>query len=242
MDVIKISRLLLLIKELYSENETVKLVCNILLAVLVISSLLSSITLINSWATNIGKAQSASMHYNKWFEQLPPEHPMKQEIQELQILREYLNTLGLISGSLFNIQEEMIKYELGKLDFSEVGVLENVLSKEMDKAKPEYVLVDVELSKVAQSIKMKAGTSKSIKLYRNGEELSFEYVSPENWMSDGGTLDLHQILSLGFVKTYSQDTDIASISNNRINAISKGRTKLILMYGTQLIECDVKVY
>jgi hypothetical protein len=239
---INISRLLLLIKELYSENESVKLVCNILLAVLVVSSLLSSIALINAFATNAGKARSASTHYNKWFEQLPPEHPMKQEMKELQLLREYVSTLGLVSGALFDIQEEMIKYELGKLDFSEVGVLENYLSKKLDQAKPVYALVDVELSEVVQRIKIKAGTSKSIKLYRNGEELFFEYVSPENWLNAGGIPDLHQILSSGFVKAYSQDTDIVIIENNVIKAISKGQTKLIFVYGTQLLECKVKVY
>lgn len=52
-------------------------------------------------------------------------------------------------------------------------------------------------------------------------------------------MKLHELISLGFVKAYVENPDIAKITSNQITAITKGKTKLVLIYGTQLLECDI---
>lgn len=138
-------------------------------------------------------------------------------------------------------QEEMIKSEFSKLDITELGLLDNYLSKKFDESKPEYLLIDAKTMNTLKAIKIESGKTVSIKLFRNREEISFDYISPDNIWRNNKALELHELISLGFVKAYIQNPDIAKISSNRITAIKKGKTKVILIYGTQLLEKDILV-
>jgi hypothetical protein len=237
--VIFISYLLRLIKDTFPENELVQKTCIALIIFFAVLSILGAIAFISSLAKNTKEMRLASTHYDSWFEQLPPEHILKQNNDGLDKLYEMLSVIGITTGSLIDTQKEMIKYEFGKLDITELGILEAYLSKKFDESKPEYLLIDAETMKTLKKIKIEIGQTKSIKLYRNEVELSFDYVPPKNIRLTKGKPKLDELISLGFVKAYIQDPDIAKISSNQITALAKGKTKLILFYGTQLLEQDV---
>lgn len=198
-------------------------------------------TFISTLTNNIEKVGRASTYYSCWFEQLPSEHPLKQDLYVTNAMYKLQSEIDIVAGVLIDTQEEMIKYEFSKFDITELGVLETYLNREFDKSKSEYLLMDAETIKTLKNIKLKKGETNSIKLYRNGEELSFEYMPPENMWHQNNDLELHELISLGFVKAYVKDPDIAKITNNKITGISKGKTKLVLFYGIQLLECDIIV-
>lgn len=227
------------IKEVYYENTTVKRVCNGILVAVTLLSVFSLATFILTVEKNVEKARTASIHYRYWLEQLPPEHPLKQDIDGLNILYEIPSNLGIVAGALIDTQEEMIKYEFSKLDISELGVMESYINKKFDELKPKYLLLDAETTRPLKKIKLKKGETTSVNLYRNGEKLSFDYIAPENMWTYNKDLKLHELISLGFVKAYIENSDIAKISGNQITAVTKGKTKLVLIYGTQLIDCDI---
>jgi uncharacterized membrane protein len=54
-------------------------------------------------------------------------------------------------------------------------------------------------------------------------------------------VNLKEIISLDFVKAYVENKDIARIEGNKIKTISKGETKLRLIYKTELLDIDVIV-
>ncbi|MBN1051300.1 hypothetical protein DV092_04425 [Clostridium botulinum] len=235
------SDILELIKEVYNENKTVKRVCNIVLTIIAVLSIAGSITFVSTLTKDVEKVGLASTYYSCWFEQLPPEHPLKQDLYGFNPMYKFQSEIGIVAGVSIDTQEEMIKYEFSKFDITELGVLEAYLNREFDKSKSEYLLMDAENIKTLKNIKLKKGETNSIKLYRNGEELSFDYMPPENMWHQNNDLELHELISLGFVKAYIKNPDIAKITNNKITAISKGKTKLVLFYGTQLLECDIIV-
>lgn len=159
----------------------------------------------------------------------------------LGAMYEIQSVLGIAAGVLIDTQEEIIKYEFSKIDITELGAFEAYLSREFNKSKSEYLLMDAESIKTIKRIKLKKGETKSIKLYRNGEELSFDYIPLENIWLQGKGVEIHELISLGFVKAYVKNPDIAKITNNQITAITKGKTKLVLIYGTQVLEQDIIV-
>ena len=191
---------------------------------------------------NCEKARLASTHYNCWFEQLPPEHPLKQDPYGFEPAHQLQSELGIVARVLMDTQEEIIKCEFSKLDITELGVLEAYLNQKFDESKPEYLLIDAKTTKTISNIKLKKGETKFIQLYRNGEKLSFDFIPPENMWSNHKNLELHELISFGFVKAYVQNPDIATITDNKITAVAKGKTKLMLLYGTQLLECDIVVW
>lgn len=223
------------------DDEKIKRICTIIRAVFVVLFIIGVIKLVSVLMTATHKTQMASTHYNYWHEQLPEDSLFKQEMEEIQKLSEVLSVLGIISGASFDSAEEIIKYQLGQLDITELGVLDAYVSKKFDEAKPEYLLLDTEHQKSIKKIEMDQGNKKTIALFRNGEELSFTYVPADNLFKNEKIPELHQLISLGFVKPYVENPDIARIVENEITAIKKGSTKLILVYGTQLIECPIKV-
>lgn len=222
-------------------NEEVVRRCKIALVIIGVIFVVGIFSLGSVLISESHKAQMASTHYNRWYEQLPSDSLFKQEMEEYRVIYELMSVLGTTAGSLFNSQEAILKYQLGQLDITELGIFEAYLSKKFDEAKSEYLLLDTEQQKSIKKIEMVQGNKKTIALFRNGEELSFTYVPPGNLFKNGKTPELHQIISLGFVKPYVEDLDIARIVANEITAIKKGSTKLILVYGTQLIECPIKV-
>lgn len=227
------------IKEVYHENTTVKRVGSIILFIIATLALVGLVGFISTIGKNMEKARLASTHYRCWLEQLPDEHILKQDIYGINILYEFQSGLGIVAGALIDTQEEIIKNEFSKLDITELGVLESYINKKFDESKPEYLLLDSETKKPLKKIKLKKGDTISVNLYRNGENLSFDYVLPENMWDYNKDLELHELISLGFVKAYVENPNIAKITGNQITAISKGKTKLMLIYGTQLLECDI---
>lgn len=226
---------------MYSGDETVKKICNLILSVLSIISIIGLITLASTLVKNVEKSKLASTYYESWLEQLPPEHPIKEDIYGLGSLYKLQNSLSLTAGTLFDSSEQIMKYNLSSFDLSEMGMLEAYISRKFDESKPEYILVDEVTNQTLNKIKLSEGANMSIKLYRNGKEISFNYMPPENvWMSND-SLEFHELISLGFVKAYVQNPDIAKIVDNQVTALAKGRTKLMLIYGTQLLEIDIVV-
>jgi hypothetical protein len=236
-----ISDILRFIKEVYHDNNTVKRVCNIILLIIALLSIVGSITFVGTLVQNAEKAKLASTHYSYWLEQLSPEHPLKQDRDGLGALYELQSAFGIVAGALIDSQEEIIKSEFSKLDITELGILDAYLSRKLDETKPEYLLIDAKTMKTLKTIKIAEGGTTSIKLYRNGEEIFFDYILPENMWRNNKRLELHKLISLGFVKAYIQNPDIAKINSNQITAINKGKTKLILIYGTQLLEKEIVI-
>ncbi|WP_101698552.1 hypothetical protein [Clostridium minihomine] len=229
------------VKEVYYDNQTVQKVCNRILIIIAAVSIAGFFTFAFTLGQNCEKVRLASTHYNCWFEQLPPEHPLKQDPYGFQQAIQLPSELGIVAGVIFDTQEEIVKYEFSKLDITELGVLDAYLNQKFDESKPEYLLIDAKTTKTLSNIKLKNGETKLIQLYRNGEELSFDYIPPENMWRYHKNLELHELISMGFVKAYVQNPDIAKITNNQITAVTKGKTKLVLIYGTQLLECDIIV-
>lgn len=221
-------------EEYYCENKKAK----IIKYAITLISILGLITFASTILGNIKKIESAQIHYKLWIEQLPPEHPAKQDIYELGQLYELQTTLNIISGVLLDTQKELIKWEFSKLDITELGILEAYLDKKFNESEPKYLLIDANSIKTLKNIKLKKGETCSIKLYRNGEELSFDYKDIWN---NNNKPELHELISLKFVKAYIKNPDIARITENQITAISKGKTKLVLIYGTRLLEKDIIV-
>lgn len=90
-------------------------------------------------------------------------------------------------------------------------------------------------------IKLSKCENKLLKFYRNGKEIPFNYMPSENvWNSNDG-LEFHKLISLGFVKAYVENPEIAKITDNQITALAKGKTKLMLLYGIHLLEIDIVV-
>ena len=235
------SDLLQFIKENYFENEKVKRICNILLFTIIALTIFSFVTFLSTLAKNAEKARLASTHYEHWLEQLPPEHPIKQDMNGLGAMYGVQSALGIIGGALIDNSEEIIKSKFSELDITEVGILEAYLDKEFDKSKPEYLLINAKTMKTFKKIKIEKGELISIKLFRNGEEISFDYTPPNNVWNQNEGLELHKLISLSFVKAYVQNTDIAIINGNQITAIAKGKTKIVLIDGTHLLEQDIIV-
>lgn len=229
------------IRNIFSEDETVKKICNIILIGLSIISIIGVITFASTLAKNVEKSKLASTYYECWLEQLPPEHPIKEDIYELGLLYKLQNSLSLTAGALFDSSEQIMKYSLSSFDLSETGMLEAYLSRKFDESKPEYILVDKVTNQTLNKIELIEGANTSIKLYRNGKQISFNYMPPENVWRSNDSLEFHELISLGFVKAYVQNPDIAKIVDNQITAHAKGKTKLILIYGTQLLEIDIVV-
>lgn len=229
------------IKDIYHDNETVKRACNIGIFVFISLSLVGLLTLAYTMGQNAEKLKMASTHYSRWLEQLPPEHPLKEDRDGLGALRELLSSYGIAAGVIMDHQETIIKSEFSKLDITELGILEAYMSKKFDEAKPEYLLIDAATMRTLKTIQIAEGGTTSIQLLRNGNKLSFDYVPRENGWGINKREELHELISLGFVKAYIRDPDIAKISGNQIKAVHKGKTKLILLYGTQLLEKDIVI-
>lgn len=238
---IKFSDLLRFIKEIYPEDEKIKKVCNIILFTLTVLTIFGIATFLLTLEKNAEKARLASTYYERWIKQLPPEHPFKQDMNELGEMYGIQSTLSIIGGALIDSSEEILKFKFSELDITEVGILETYLDKEFDKSKPEYLLLNAETLKTFKKIRLKKGELISIKLYRSGEEISFDYTPPKNMWNQNEGLDLHELISLSFVKAYVQNPDIAKINGNQITAIAKGKTKIVLMDGTHLLEQDLIV-
>lgn len=229
------------IRHIYSEDEAVKRICNIILFSLSIISIIGVITFALTLTKNVEKSRLASFHYECWIEQLPSEHPIKKDVYGLVSLYSLQNSLSLTAGALFDSQEQILKYEFGTFDLTELGALEAYLSKKFDESKPEYLLVDETTNQSLDKIKLIGAESRRIKFYRNDKEMPFNYMPPENIWNNNDSWELHELISLGFVKAYVQNPNIAKIVDNQITALSKGKTKLILIYGTQLLEIDIVV-
>ncbi len=229
------------IKESFPENKIIERICSAILFVIPFLSIVGVIMFASTIGENNENIRLASTHYNYWREQLPPDHPLKQDDNGLNAIYEVQSSLSIATGILMDTQEEIIKFQLSEYDLTELGVLDAYLNRSFDEAKPEYLLVDAETTKTIKKIKLKERDTSSIKLYRNGEELSFDYVASENMWQQGKRPELHELISLGFVKAYIQNPDIAKITSNQVTAITKGKTKLILIYGTQLLECNIIV-
>lgn len=210
-------------------------------AIAIVITIISAFLFLTHMVENSRKARLASTHYARWYDQLPPEHPLKSEQNGIKTVYEFQTTITNMAGILLDTQVEIIKYKLGELNLPGLEALEAYLGKEFDKNKLEYLLVDAETSGAIKRIQLHIGETKSLKLYRNGEALSFDYVPAEELLIKGGIPELHELISSGFVKAYINDTDVAKIISNQITAIGKGHTKLVLLYGIHLLECDVIV-
>lgn len=234
------------IRDFFADKDIIMWLYNKRDIFIIVLSIFGLVSFASTVMNNTKKAQMASTYYRCWFDQLPAEHPLKQDSHGLSQGYELVNSLGIAAGAIIDNQEEIIKYKFSELDITNLGVFEAYLSSEFDKYKPEYLFVDGETKKNIKSIKLKKGDTKSIMMYRNGEELSFDYDSPNNMKLNekrfnDKRVELHDLINFGFVKAYVENSDVAKISSNEITAISKGKTKLIIMFGTHLFEKDIIV-
>lgn len=212
--------------------------CSAILVVLALLKYLSPLELAVSFGKSAQKAQTACDHYRNWIEQMPEDYWLK-NTGVLEVLYDGQNCLAQTGGLMMEQQEELIKYELGKLDVTGTGALERYLTKIFDESKPEYLLIDAETREEIDEIQLKVGELKTIQFYRNGEEILVnEKPSGMIWGKEG---EFAQLLSMGVAKAYVQDPEVAGIVNNEITARAKGKTKLILFYSTFWFEVDLKV-
>lgn len=201
-----------------------------------ITLLLSTISLVSTVESNLAKSQKAETYYNTWYEQLPANDPLKNADYIVSSLLKTGTTLNLIGGFSINTNEEILKYELSNADITNLDLLEKYLNKKFDESHPDYLLIDKATFETLNKISLEIGQSKYLNLYRNSEKLSFDYKSPITYKQ---IISDNDIINLDFVKAYVSDSDIAKIQNNKITAVSKGKTKLILIYKTELLEIDL---
>jgi hypothetical protein len=182
-----------------------------------------------------------STHYLNWYEQLPADDPIKKADYTIFTLLKTKTDLALLAGIILNTSEEILKYEFSEADITNLGMLEVYLENEFSKVKPEFIILNDVNSESLKKITLEQGQTKSIKLFRNAEELSFNDRTLKNLPRNSDVVNLKEIISLDFVKAYVENKDIARIEGNKIKTISKGETKLRLIYKTELLDIDVIV-
>lgn len=143
------------IEEVCYKNTAVKRGCHIVKVTIGALSIIGLVGLVLTIGNNMERARLASTHYRYWFEQLPDNHPLKQDIYGVSIFYELPSELGIVAGALIDTQEEIIKYEFSKLDITEFGALESYINKKFDESKPEYLLLNAETTRPLKIIKLK---------------------------------------------------------------------------------------
>ncbi|WP_423055629.1 hypothetical protein [Acetobacterium carbinolicum] len=210
-------------------------VISVMLVILCVVSITSIV------GSNFNKSNSISTHYLNWYEQLPADDPIKKADYTIFILLKTQTDLDLLAGIILNTSEEIFKYELGKADITNLGILEKYLEKEFNKAKPEYIILNTVNLQSLKIITLEQGQTIAIRLYRNAEEISFYSGTQEKLSPNKDLVSLEEIISLDCVKAYVENNEIARIEGNKIRTISKGRTKLMLINKTELLDIDVIV-
>lgn len=211
-----------------------KLICVSLL-------IFGAVSLIATIELNFTKTNLVSTHYLNWYEQLPADDPIKKADYTIFTLLKTKTDLALLAGIILNTSEEILKYEFSEADITNLGMLEVYLENEFSKVKPEFIILNDVNSESLKKITLEQGQTKSIKLFRNAEELSFNDRTLKNLPRNSDVVNLKEIISLDFVKAYVENKDIARIEGNKIKTISKGETKLRLIYKTELLDIDVIV-
>lgn len=209
--------------------------------VISIISLIGALSFVSFLLIKSDEQKHAAMHYAYWYEQLPEKHPLKQELSQFQDLYEFQSFINRSAGIWRDINEEMIKYEFSKLDVTELGILEAYLDKKFDESKPEYLLIDMLSQKAISDIKLRKGEVKTFELLRNGVKVSFKFIMPDELFNNSKAPELHQLFSGGYAKTYIKDIGIASVFENEITAIKKGKTQAVILYGTELLKLNIIV-
>lgn len=233
------TKLLNLLEEIFPDNKYLKRFSFFFACFILVSSVSGVVALANNLSKNNAKLANAWTHCERYAEQLPEEHPFKKNMDEYlmnEALIEYSNMAGIILDSSL----EMLKYELGQADFTDTGIVSENINYKIDESLPNYYLFEENSSKSTKKITLHIDEEKTIKLYRNNEEISFKY---NDKLDNYSMLDdnLNAIISMGFTKTYIDNPDIAVVYEDCLKDISKGKTKLVILYGTHKIECEIVV-
>lgn len=184
----------------------------------------------------------ASSYYERWYEQAHSTDSSNESGDMFILLDKTTTTFGIAAGATYDNTLEVIKYGLSDFDISNTGTLNYYLDKRFDEEYPDYLLTDLENKHTLKKIELKIDEQQIVNLYRNGVNLPFTY-SPDSRdnLFECNNFNLNELISLGFVKAYVEQNGIAVITDNQITALALGKTKLILLYGREVIEVDVIV-
>lgn len=209
----------------HTKNPIVRIICAFIFALIVIITVQGAYSTIMNVINSVENIRDVRVHHERFVEQLNENHPYKINMNDhLYKLNRFAAEYEVIANEALDIAEELIKYELGKIDITELGMFEAIAEHEFNEAKPKHFIFVGDSNKSITKLKMKLNNSQGITLYRNDYEVPFDYRENEP-----------------LLMYYIENPDIAIINYNRITGVKKGKTKLVIVYRGGLLVCGITV-
>lgn len=219
-----LSKLLKLIK-VSTDNPRVEKICTVLDVLIIMLAVYGVYSLAIYVMNSAENTRNIEYHHERFLEQLPDDHPYKIKVNSYENrIKRLESKRDFIVNGIFYLGDELIKYYLGEIDITELGLLSAYTGHKFNESKPKFFIAVEGSNKTVKKLKIKLNENQTVKLYRNNQEVSFEYSENEP-----------------LLMYYIADPEIAKIKYNRITAVKKGSTKLIIVYRGCMLVCPIIV-